>query len=112
MKARLVRGHLLSNPGVITGGLPMMMPIRALLLTPSQCSRHPGSVSTSLGRTGDELQPSKRLIGWTLEGSACWRHENMIVIAEMLSGQDPTPRERMLRTNGDDIALPVKQSRR
>src|SRR6478736_4014722 len=36
----------------------------------------------------------------------------MVVVAETLSGQGRTPRERMLRTNGDDITLPVKQSRR
>src|SRR5262245_1898634 len=59
-----------------------------------------------------QLEAGKRLIGWAFEGSACWQHDNMIIVAKTLNGHGPTPREWMQGANGDDIALAVKQPRR
>ena len=53
-------------------------------------------------------KPGERLIGWTLEGSACWRHQHVIVAAEALDSHGCSPRQRMLRANSDYIALAVK----
>src|SRR5262245_27881016 len=74
-----------------------------------QYLRHEQEARHGIANLAPQLEPSKRLIGRALEGTACWRHENMIIIAKLLDRHGRTPRERMLRSNSDDIALAVEQ---